>query len=238
MVYKLAKKIIVVSNRATEFMIKEEGVAPNKILQINLAYDFNLYSKVNSENVKEIKNNYSADLIIAFAGRLVEYKRAELCLELTEKLIQNKINVKCLILGDGPIYEKLRHLIQERKLEKSCILLGHKTNILDYMAAADIFFHPSISESSCVVVKEAGLVKKPVIICEGVGDFNDYIKNGINGIVVSKNDPIPVALDFLKKFSLNKEAYKDLGENLFKDVKELFSINSVLPSYNSINKPR
>jgi len=107
--------------------------------------------------------------------------------------------------------------------------------MLDFISAADVLFHPSIIDSSSVIIKEAGLVNKPVIACRDVGDVNDYIKNYENGVLVDKDDPIPEAVDFLTHFILDKKQYSYMGKNLRQNIITLFAVENILPLYDSIN---
>jgi glycosyltransferase involved in cell wall biosynthesis len=52
------------------------------------------------------------------------------------------------------------------------------------LSAADLIVHPSITEASSSLIKEAGLVNKPVIVCSGVGDFDQYIEHDKNGYLI------------------------------------------------------
>ena len=235
-IYSHARQIIVVSNRAKEFMVKYESIAPEKIIKINLAYDFKLYSPVNISEVEKIRNEYKADLLIITACRLLKDKRPELSIDLVQKLLEQGLNVKLILLGKGELYNKLQEKIVERKLEDSCFLLGFQRNMLDYISAADVLFHPSILDSSSVIIKEAGLVDKPAITCKDVGDVEDYIRNLENGILVDRDDPIPETINFLTTFIKDKEHYSYMGKNLHKNIISLFSIENILPIYDTINK--
>ncbi len=235
LIYKLARRIIVVSKRAKNFMVDVEKVNPNKIYKINLAYDFKLYDRVNVQKVEELRREYDCKLLIVTACRLVKDKRPELAVELIERLCMLNYDAKMLILGRGEMETLLNEQIRERNLEDKCFLLGHQSNILDYLAASDIIFHPSFLDSSSVIVKEAGLVRKPVVVCAGVGDFDDYIVSGKNGVLVSKEETVKDTVEFLKKFYGGKDDFNFLGENLSIDVNRLFSLENILPEYQKFN---
>jgi glycosyltransferase involved in cell wall biosynthesis len=102
------------------------------------------------------------------------------------------------------------------------------------MAAADLLVHPSILESSCVVVKEAALVQLPVVVCEGIGDFDDYMKNGVNGVVVSVENFVDEAFVALQNFSRNPKEYKDTATQLHNDILKLFNIDTVFGQYEKL----
>lgn len=235
LIYRLAKKIIVVSERAKDFMIQNEGISADKIIKINLAYDFSLYNSVNEDEVSKIRNNYKADLLIITACRLLKDKRPQLSIELVEELIKKGLNAKLIILGRGELYEELEKEIQRKNLQGHCYLLGFHRNVLDFISAADVLFHPSVLDSSSVIVKEAGLVNKPVIACREVGDVEEYIKDYENGILVDKLNPLPGAAKFLSEFIIDKEKYANIGKSLHESIISLFSVNAILPLYNSIN---
>ena len=114
---------------------------------------------------------------------------------------------------------------------------GFVSNVLEYIAAGDFFLHPSLLDSSCVAVKEAGLVSKPVIVCKGIGDFEDYIINGKNGFAVNQESFSEEATDIIVKHQKEAEYLKVVGMNLKRDVLGLFSIENILPYYTSLNKP-
>ena len=54
-------------------------------------------------------------------------------------------------------------------------MVGFREDFVNYMAAADLLIHPSLTEASNNVVKEMGLLQKGVAVCRHVGDFNDFI---------------------------------------------------------------
>jgi glycosyltransferase involved in cell wall biosynthesis len=234
-VYLLAKNIIVVSNRCKQFMMEVENVKEKKIQVIFLAYNFNLYAKPDQNVVTQIKNKYSADLLLIVACRLVAPKRTELAIDVTKKIIESGINVKLIVLGTGPDLEKIKKYIISSNLSQSVFTEGFRLNVMDYLSASDILIHPSLSDSSSVIIKEAGLNKKVVIACSGIGDVDDYLVNEKNAILVSKENTKEEMINAIIKLHGEKEKRKLLGENLHDLVTERFSINSILPTYDMIH---
>ncbi|WP_141082914.1 glycosyltransferase, partial [Campylobacter vicugnae] len=55
-------------------------------------------------------------------------------------------NTKLIILGDGPLKEKLENLIKRLKLKKSVFLLGRISNPYPYLKKADCFVMSSNHE--------------------------------------------------------------------------------------------
>lgn len=235
--YRLAKKVIVVSHHAKKFMVENEGIDANKIIHINLAYDFSLFNKPNIENVISIKKKYNADILLITVGRLTQFKRTELSLEVLKLLIQHGFDAKLLILGEGEMREPLLQTIKEEKLTNEVFLTGYVQNVLDYMAASTFLLHPSILESSCVVVKEAGLIELPVIICKGIGDFDEYLINNENGFAINRDNFITEALDAIRSNAGEKTRLKKITSKLKQDVIRLFSIDNIINDYDCLNNP-
>ncbi|MFL5727947.1 MAG: glycosyltransferase [Cytophagaceae bacterium] len=232
LVYTLGKRFIVVSRKAKEFMVEKEHVAAAKIDVINLAYDFSLYPSVNTDIAENLRRQHSADIVLVTACRMVKDKRPELSVALLENLLAKKIDVKLFLLGDGPMKEELQELVRTKGLTERCVLPGRVSNILDYLSASDILVHPSIADSSSVIVKEAGLLSKIAIVCKGIGDFDDYLIHKQNAVLVDKSDFIRQAEEFIVDYSRNKDGYKDVGASLNKDVHTLFSIENNIDHYN------
>lgn len=229
--YKLAKEIVVVSNRAKAYMVAEENVPAHRIHQINLAYDFKLYNTANPINAEKIRNAYSGDLLLLAVCRLTKYKRPKLAIRVVKNLVDSGINAKLIILGKGELMDDLRALINELGLQEHVYLAGYVNNVLDYMAAADLFIHPSLLESSCISLKEAALVNLPSVVCSGIGDFDEVIKNRENGFIVDQDNFIDETVAIIKEFRNDHEALNAIGKQIEHTVRERFEIKNVVDYY-------
>ncbi len=232
--YALAKKIIVVSKRAAKYMIDTEKVDPSKIIKINLAYDFSLYLPPNESTVEKIKEQCSADLILVTICRFTKHKRADFSIRVLRKIKDSGINAKLILLGRGEEEEALKVLAMELGVSGRLLMPGYVSNVADYLAAADFLLHPSILESSCVTVKEAGITKLPVIVCTDIGDFNDYITSE-NGFMINKEMFVEEATEIILANYANKEKLHRMTSNLKVRVLEFFSIEGIIEQYRLLN---
>lgn len=230
----LARKIIVVSKQAKAHMIKLENVKPEKIIHINLAYDFSLFARPDSDKARTLRSELNADLVIITISRLTKHKRPELSIELIQRLRNAGMNAKLVLLGAGPMEVELRKMIVG--MENYVLLPGHVFNVLEYMAAADFVVHPSILESSCVTIKEAGLVEKAVVVCSSVGDFDDYIVHGVNGFAVSRDNFVAEAFDVIIRNKDDQSLLTTMGTNLRKDIERHFDICNIFSRYEEITE--
>jgi glycosyltransferase involved in cell wall biosynthesis len=113
---------------------------------------------------------------------------------------------------------------------------GYVDNVLEYLAASSFVLHPSISEASCVSIKEAGLVGRPVVVCERVGDFDEYITHRENGFLVSADNFEEDARVIIREYRFEALKLAQIGQRLKESVTSRFGIENVLPCYDTINR--
>ena len=230
-----SKKIIVPSNAVRDVMIRFEGVNKNKIDIIPYVYDFDSMRAINQAEVNRIKTSYPGRLRVIMVSRLTLYKRHDIVIDIITPFIKSGLDIQLLIMDDGPQLEIIRNLIHERGLSDRIHLLGFQYNILNYIAASDVVVHPSLTEASNSAIKEAGLLKKIVLVCNQVGDFNDYIKHGENGFLLSADNFVEEAKEILKAIYDNKAGYSEFGNRLHDEVVERFKVtNAVIEKYENL----
>jgi glycosyltransferase involved in cell wall biosynthesis len=174
---------------------------------------------------------YPCQLLIVKAARYIVEKRHIILFNLVKKLRDEGYDIKCLALSDGPERSNFEKFISENNLQDTIYLLGFRGDILTYLSAADLVVHLSSSEASNNLVKEVGLLKKPVLVCNDVGDFDDYLSTNGNAFVIDKTHPGIELEEILRKVYKHKELLGHLGNNLHEKVLEIFSIEKVIHEY-------
>jgi len=231
----LAKQIIVPSSGVRNAMIEHEGVKRNKIGIIPYMYHFNRMSDIASENVRLIRDQYPAQLRIIMVSRITPFKRHKVALEAVIKHLNEGANIQMLIMDEGPEMDSLKLYVKEAGLEKKIHFLGFQTNILDYIASADLILHPSLTDASNSAIKEAALFEKIVAVCDKVGDFNDYIQDSQNGFLLQADRFAEQAYLLIKKMIKDEIPAKEIGAKLKKIVVEKFSFDqSIVDKYEAL----
>lgn len=226
LVNTLSKVLVVPSQGVRSSIIKNEKVNNKKLKIIPYIYDFSKYAAPNPSEVEMIISKFPAKLRLIMVSRFIKPKRHELVFQMVEELIRNGYDDIVLIaLDDGPEKSSLEEYIKINNLTGKIVLPGFKKNVIDYMSASDLLIHPSLYDASNSVVKEMGLLSKPIIAVNGIGDFNSYIQNGYNGFLISSEN----SYEELKSIIIN--AYNDisslnnLGFNLRNTVLKKFSVS-------------
>lgn len=127
------------------------------------------------------KFNFKSNPTMISVSRLVESKGINYNIEAISILHKNNINVKYIVVGDGPEKEKLINLASRLGVSKYVIFTGSLSHedAIKQIASADIFSLPSWQETFGLVYLEAMANYKPVIGCKG---------QGFDGIIIDRNN--------------------------------------------------
>jgi glycosyltransferase involved in cell wall biosynthesis len=218
---KLAKVIIVPSEVIRVKLLLEDNVKASKIKLIPYIYDFTKYPEPVIENVNKIKAQYSSKFLVLLCGRFVPLKRNDIVFMAIKKVLEENYDVTLLALDEGPGLEAMKKFVNDNHLQSNIEFLGYRKNVMDYIAACDVLVHPSFTEASNNSVKEAGIHSKNVIVCEGVGDFSEYIIHEKNGYLANKENPLEDIIKYLK-IIYNSNNRNLIGQELKKTVYDKF----------------
>ena len=127
--------------------------------------------------------------LICWIGRFTKIKDPFLAVESFIKFEQ-KASKKVLLLmvGDGELFDPVSNLLKQ--IDSSIKLVGWKTDVSVYLAAADLLLLTSVNEGFGLVVAEAGWYGKPTLSTKS-GGVNEFIIDGVTGFLVdSTSDQI------------------------------------------------
>jgi glycosyltransferase involved in cell wall biosynthesis len=220
---RFSKKIAVLSHHVLNTMKVYEKCDERKIVVCPLIYDFSRYKMPDHKTVEKIRNKMPCRLLLIMVSRMIESKRHLPVFEIVQQLKAEGLSIKMIVMDDGPLRPVLESFIKKNNLDEDIIMPGYRTDIVSYMAAADLLVHPSLTEASSNVVKEMGNLKKTVAVCEGVGDFDDYIKANINGFLLQRGDLKPSIEKAIRNAYAQHDQLDSMGKRLQADVLKLFS---------------
>lgn len=81
-------------------------------------------------------------------------------------MIDNGYYHKIYVIGDGPEREKLENLVKANDIDETFLLLGKKENPYPYIKNATYFCLLSKFEGYGMVIEEAKILNKPIIITD------------------------------------------------------------------------
>lgn len=156
--------------------------------------------------------------ILLSVAYLLRSKGIDLVLRVLPDILRKEQSILYYVIGSGPEERHLKRLVSKLALNDCVVFLGQLSHseVVDHMAACDVFVLPSWNESFGLVYVEAMAQGKPVIGCKGQG-IEDVIEHGVTGLLVEPKDLVSLrnAIILLLK---NEDLRKRIGENAYQVV--------------------
>lgn len=150
-------------------------------------YNYMDKEKVIKKAQKRMDEEFDQETInFVTVARLVEQKGLERLILIHKKLIEQHLWHNFYIIGDGPLKEKLEGIIKKEKVDNTFQLLGKKENPYPYIKNADYFCLLSYFEGYGMVLEEAKILGKQIIITDTAA--REAVENDKRSIIVANNE--------------------------------------------------
>lgn len=120
---------------------------------------------------QEIRKQYGiedCDFVIGHVGRFYPQKNHEFLIKIFNEIHKQKPNTKLLLLGNGPLQNKIRQLVESSGLSESVIFAGLQKNPVPFYCAMDLFCFPSLWEGLPLTLVEAQYNGLPCIVSSSI----------------------------------------------------------------------
>lgn len=215
-VYRFADRIICVSQSVKDYLVSIKEIPENKGRVI--------YNPV-STPINFAKSAPEHLLNIVYVGRLEKVKNVKMLIDTFSKL--EKKNVQLSIVGTGSELEELKTLAEESEFKQRIVFTGFVKEPSRFLADADLFVLPSLSEGFGIAAVEAMLLKVPVL-CSNVGGIPEFISDGENGWLFDPHNEN----EFLSKFNyilnLDNIQLQRVGEIGYQSVTDKFTVENYI----------
>ena len=85
-------------------------------------------------------------LVIGHVGRFMKQKNHEFLIDVFEKAIKQDDNIYLILVGQGPLEDKIKEMAKEKGIEDKILFLGQRNDVNKLYQAMDIFVLPSLYE--------------------------------------------------------------------------------------------
>lgn len=211
-VLKSATFIGVRGNNSLQYLV-EAGIEKDRIFVARNEFE------IPSQPIKSQEKVY--DLI--YIGNFVEVKDLPLWIEVVEEVKKEKKDVKGVMIGDGPDYDAILQMIEERGLKENIELVGRKKDVYEYIDKSKLLLMTSKSEGLPMVIVEA-MSRGIPSVAPNVGDITDLVQNNVNGIVIEGRKPKSFATHIMKILN-DSNLYNQMSKEAIKSVDEVASIS-------------
>lgn len=209
--YENFSKVITCSNLVA-LELKSLGV------EAQVIYNLIDITKIIKLSQEEVKNNPNEFKIVTVA-RFDKAKALPRLISASKICTQENYHHHLYIVGYGRMYKNLLKLTKNTNIT----IINNEKNVYKYMNFANLFVLTSMYEGYGMVIDEALLLKRPVLVTKtnsieaiGHGKYGHICENSLEGIVKSLktliNNPNKITLESKNIAAQNLKIEKQIGE--------------------------
>jgi len=150
---------------------------------------------------------------------------------LSFEIISKEIDVKLILVGDGPERSALEKISRESKYRNNIYFLGSLKSTKEVLNISDLFFLPSSTESFGLSALEAMACSVPVISTK-TGGIPEVVIDGKSGYLSKVGDVKEMSSNAIEILS-NENKLSLFKENALKQAMK-FDVKQILPRYEKI----
>ncbi|WP_343531506.1 glycosyltransferase family 4 protein [Pedobacter sp.] len=167
---------------------KRYGLHEHRLIFAPHAVDNARFGRINESEVdtfmQKLGIKKESDIVLLYAGKFETVKN--LVVLVKALLTMNNLNLKLLLVGNGPEEQELKKLANnEQKI--LFIDFQNQSFLPSIYHTSDIFCLPSNSETWGLAINEAMAAGKAIIASDKVGCAIDLVKPGKNGFIFKSN---------------------------------------------------
>jgi glycosyltransferase involved in cell wall biosynthesis len=130
--------------------------------------------------------------IVGTVANFKDHKRHDQLLAAAAVVLEKLPETRFMLVGQGPLEDRVRALAAEMGLSKSVVFTGFRDDAPRLMAAFDAFALSSAHEGLSIALLEAMALGKPPVVTR-VGGLPEVISDGRDGFLVPSGDPVALA---------------------------------------------
>lgn len=214
------EKIVCISEAEKDAALNKNICESNQLRVIYNGIDIEAYKDYHSTITRKKLGILEDTIVVGMVGRVSQQKAPDIFIRAAKKIKQIIPNSYFIIVGNGEMENEIRRYAKENGLESSLLITGWVKNPLDYIQIFDVAMLLSRWEGFGLVLPEYMLSSKPIIATDC--DAIPYIvEDGVNGLLVSVDNPDSVVKAMLKIYS-DPQLRRKLIENGNRIVRQKF----------------
>lgn len=148
------------------------------------------------------------------------------------EILQESIDAKLLLVGEGPEKENIETLVAQLNLEDQVIFTGKRDDMAELLAISDLMFHLSEKEAFGLVLLEALACGVPSV-ATNIDGIPEVVEDGVNGFLVPYGDVEAAAKKGLELLT-DERLHASFTENGLKTVREKFESSKIVSTYEEL----
>lgn len=228
-------RIIAISERVKEDLVRLERISPEKIEVISNGVDPVLFeNRMTKEEAREKLSLPRSAFVIGTVGRLSVAKGHRYLLDAFRLVLdeENRLDLRLVLIGDGSLRRELERTVSDLGLEKRVSFLGTRRDVPDCLRAFDLFVFPSLWEGQGVALIEAMAAGIPIIATDYEG-VREILTDGVEALIVKPRDPEALKKGILRLLQ-NRGLQTALAEAAARRARTEFSMERLIRKHEEL----
>ncbi len=210
-----------------EFVVREEGVFPDKVKIVHNGIDASRFSPPEDAMGREGRQA----ITVGYVGSLTRVKQIEVLLKAVARILPSCPRLRLLIVGGEPVATQrlregrtdlwLRGIASELGLGDRVVFTGARSSVQKELKEMDIFVLPSILEGMSNALLEAMATGLPVIAADSGGN-RELVDEGNTGYLFPPGDDQKLGEIMLRLLG-SEEKRRSMGRAARQRVMEQFT---------------
>lgn len=233
--YRLAHRVVANSETIGELLVDREGVSAERVTIIPNFVDESAFTPPKDAELRALRAELgvpSDATIVGCVAGLRPVKGHRTVIEAMALLRARWPALALVLIGDGPERERLEALTRQLDLTDVVHFVGARSNEPNPNYLFDISVLASRSEAFPNSIVEALAAGRPVVATR-VGGIPDAVIDGENGLLVSPDDPAPLAAA-IDDMVRNPERRAAMGRAGQQAARARFHVDRVIPQLESM----
>jgi glycosyltransferase involved in cell wall biosynthesis len=181
----VSNKTICVSDAVRNVLVNSYGFSARKTITVHNGVSISKFvpSKAAGAAVRARFGIGPDEFLLVCAARLAEAKGVDILLEAVSLVIRQGISCRCIIVGDGPLKDKLLQQADQLGLANHVYFEGFQEDVRPYLQAGSAFVLTSHLEGLPLSILEAMACGLPCIVTD-VGGNTEAVRDRVDGLVI------------------------------------------------------
>jgi glycosyltransferase involved in cell wall biosynthesis len=205
----LGVQILAVSEHVKNTLVECYGMKPHRIRVIANGVNLERFTPVDPAVRCEIRNELALPRDVALvvcASNLRPEKGISDLLAAAERVVADKPDTLFVVVGEGPLSQRLRQEAVERGIQQHVRFTGVRSDTHRFIAAGDVVVVPSVWQEPAGLVVIEGMAAGRPVVATRVGGIPEYLIEGVTGILVEPHAPDQLAQALLRLLRAPAEA--------------------------------
>jgi glycosyltransferase involved in cell wall biosynthesis len=206
------------------------GIDKRKIEVIRHPVD-SVLMKFDEKSRDRIRKRYGIEkkFVIGYVGRLIEHYRIDNVIK-TVSLLKERDKLVFLLIGEGPVKEKLVQLADELGVKLIDIGFVPHDEINEYYSSFDLFIYPI--NGTGIKFCELMMIGIPILAPSGMPE--EFITNGKTGFIAKDDSPESFAEKVEQIMKIDEKSMKKIKQDMRRFANENFEIKAVFLKFKKV----